>query len=183
MTPERTEYIQKQYQNSNEWKEVKHLSDEIFKFLKESKTIEKIKQVNKPGTSSGVIQSVFTPKLEELGFSSEKQNLFRDYELFLRPDFYKKIGTNTGVIIEVERGKTNINNMDFLDFWKCHICSGVNYLFLFVPIVLLQNQKHIEKWEKNKTGQRPYFTTNKHIEPFFQDENYTNVRGVVLFGY
>jgi len=39
MNPERTEYIQKKYQDSNEWKEVKHLSDEIFKFLKESKTI------------------------------------------------------------------------------------------------------------------------------------------------
>jgi len=43
MAPKKTEYIQKQYQNSNEWKEVKHLSDEIFKFIKDSKKIKNLK--------------------------------------------------------------------------------------------------------------------------------------------
>ena len=35
--------------------------------------------------------------------------------------------------MEVERGKTVLNNMDLLDVWKCHICESANYLFLIVP--------------------------------------------------
>ena len=50
----------------------------------------------------------------------------------VRPDFYKQIG-ETGIIIEVERGQSLQNNNIFKDFWKCHICEKVNYLFLFVP--------------------------------------------------
>ena len=47
----------------------------------------------------------------------------------LRPDYYCALG-ETGILIEVERGKTN---MDILDFWKCHICDRAEYLFLIVP--------------------------------------------------
>ena len=43
---------------------------------------------------------------------------------------------DTGIILEVERGKTTINNMDLLDFWKCHICAHADYLFLMVPTEL-----------------------------------------------
>ena len=45
----------------------------------------------------------------------------------------------TGIILEVERGKTTINNMDLLDFWKCHICVHAHYLILVVPVELRQN--------------------------------------------
>lgn len=110
-----------------------------------------------------------------LGFTSEKEGLFSKYKNSgIRPDFYKKI-KNTGILFEVERGKTNINNMDFLDFWKCHICSEVNYLFLFVPKLLFQNHK--------SKPTKPFNLTLNHISSFFQPGNYTNVRGVVLFGY
>ena len=45
----------------------------------------------------------------------------------------------SGIILEVERGKTTINNMDLLDFWKCHICSYAHGLYLLVPTELRQN--------------------------------------------
>jgi hypothetical protein len=51
-----------------------------------------------------------------LGFRNEAKGLFKDYpNNGLRPDYFKIIGP-TGSILEVERGKTNINNLDFLDF-------------------------------------------------------------------
>ena len=45
---------------------------------------------------------------------------------------------SSGILLEVERGKTTINNMDFLDFWKCHLCEHAHYLFLLVPQELRQ---------------------------------------------
>ena len=83
---------------------------------------------------------------------------------------------NTGIIIEVERGKTNQNNMDFLDFWKCHICEVAHYLFIFVPIILIQNNS-------GSVAGKPYEKVISHMSPFFYKENYTNVRGLVIFGY
>jgi len=41
----------------------------------------------------------------------------------LRPDYFLKLD-DTGILLEVERGKTTINNMDLLDFWKCHLCRN-----------------------------------------------------------
>lgn len=111
----------------------------------------------------------------ELGFKDEAKGLFKHYKnKGLRPDYYRPIG-ETGIILEVERGKTNQNNMDFLDFWKCHICRHANYLILMVPNELQQ-----------KVGgpiSRPFGTTLSHLSAFFEEENYTNVRGLVLFGY
>lgn len=43
----------------------------------------------------------------------------------------------SGIILEVERGKTLMNNMDLLDMWKCHICEHARYLFSIVPKALL----------------------------------------------
>ena len=175
LKPERVEYIQDEFIFSEEWKEVKKISDKVYSFISNSKTKRKIDMVNQPGQSSHDIQKIITSEMINLGFTSEKQGLFLKYKNSgIRPDFYKKI-KNTGIIFEVERGKTNINNMDFLDFWKCHICSEVNYLFLFVPKLLFQNTK--------STPSKPFNTTCNHISSFFESENYTNVRGVVLFGY
>jgi hypothetical protein len=47
----------------------------------------------------------------------------------------------TGIILEVERGKTTINNMDLLEFWKCHICAHADFLFLMVPLDLATDQR------------------------------------------
>ncbi len=175
LSPEREEFIQKDYLQSTEWKEVKKISDKVYSILSDPKMKRKIDRNNQPGRSSHEIQILITSEMEKLGFTSEKEGLFFKYKnTGLRPDFYKKIG-DSGIIFEVERGKTNINNMDFLDFWKCHICSEVNYLFLFVPILLFQNTEN--------RPSKPFHTTRDHISSFFEIENYTNVRGVVLYGY
>jgi hypothetical protein len=85
-----------------------------------------------------------------------------------------KVG-DSGIILEVERGKTTINNMDFLDFWKCHLCKSANYLFLLVPKTLVQNSQMKPRNE--------FATVVNHLSPFFEPDNYTNVRGLSIFGY
>jgi hypothetical protein len=88
------------------------------------------------------VQEVLLEKAAELGFTSEKQGLFEEYATSgLRPDYYKPFGDRSGILLEVERGKTTINNMDLLDLWKCHICPEADVLFLFVPIELRQTRR------------------------------------------
>jgi len=77
--------------------------------------------------------------------------------------------------MEVERGKTTINNMDLLDFWKCHLCQHADYLFLMVPQELRQNT--------TMTPRREYNSVVKRMSSFFMRRNYTNVRGLHIFGY
>ena len=171
-------FIQDDFVSSDEWKEVKKLSNKLFKLLSEPDVIKRIKKVNQPGVSSYKIQEVITHESEKIGFKSEIKGLFSNYKNSkLRPDFHKKI-MNTGVIIEVEKGQTVQNNNDLKDFWKCHICEEVNYLFLFVPQVLIQNEE-----DKIKKSKKPYKDVCNHMSSFFEPQNYTNVRGVVVFGY
>jgi len=100
--------------------------------------------------------------------------LFAENELGLRPDYYLRLDDD-GVILEVERGKTTINNMDLLDFWKCHLCPQANYLFLLVPTALRQNA--------TMTPRNEYSTVERRLSRFFVSDNHTNVRGLCLFGY
>ena len=84
-----------------------------------------------------------------------------------------KIG-KSGILVEVERGKTIANNMDILDIWKCHLCNKADFLFLIVPRVRVsQNGK------PNKVFER----VSKRIDTFFNPANYVNVEAVYLFGY
>ena len=75
----------------------------------------------------------------------------------------------------MERGKTTINNMDLLDFWKCHLCPDANYLFLLVPQALRQNE--------NMSPRNEFATVDRRLSEFFRPRNYTNVRGLCVFGY
>ena len=169
-------FVQEQYMNTDEWKKVSSIADKFYSYMNLPDVAEKIASANQPRASSKEIQDILNVKAEELGFKDETRGLFSGYSNWqLRPDYFLSINGETGIIIEVERGKTNINNMDFLDFWKCHICKHAHYLFLFVPIKLLQNNNH--------NGSNPYRTVINHIETFFDPINYTNVRGTVVFGY
>ena len=80
-----------------------------------------------------------------------------------------------GILLEVERGKTTINNMDLLDLWKCHICREANVLFLFVPSELRQNE--------SMSPRREFATVSSRLESFFEPGNETNVEALFLFGY
>ena len=53
-------------------------------------------------------------QLEKFCKRLEKKGLFKNYNSQLRPDYYKKL-KKSGIILEVERGKTLKNNMDLLD--------------------------------------------------------------------
>ncbi len=132
-------------------------------------------EANSPGSSSAKVQEIFLEKALELGFQSEKKQLFQTIQTSnLRPDYYKKVDSS-GIIIEVERGKTIMNNMDMLDMWKCHLCTNANHLFLFVPNALQHNN--------NASPYDCFRIVSNRMEPFFLKENYSNVHSLWIFGY
>lgn len=136
----------------------------------------RITLANQPGRSSKEVEESIAPAAEELGFTREPNNLFVDQNNpALRPDFYLALPNGSGVILEVERGKTIMNNMDLLDLWKCHICPNADYLFLFVPLEL----RH--KSERPPT--KAFEKVSSRLGNFFFRTNYTNVRALFLFGY
>ena len=175
MTQKRTDFVQETFADSKEWKGVLKIADALTAHMATPKIRKQIDLANAPGRSSSEVQAVILGQATELGFKSEAKGLFNTYaNSSLRPDYYLPID-KTGIILEVERGKTTINNMDFLDFWKCHICESAHYLFLLVPDELRQNP--------TRPVSRPYNIVASHMEAFFKPANYTNVRGLVLFGY
>ncbi len=105
-----------------------------------------------------------------MGFQSEKKGLFKEYHTpNLRPDYYLKLDKG-GILLEVERGKTIMNNMDLLDIWKCHICEEANHLFLVVPIQISHTPNCFN-----------YVV--RRLETFFKESNYINIDSVSIFGY
>lgn len=143
--------------------------------LNTPEALESISRANRPGTSSSAIQAVFREFALELGFADESRGLFLEYDnRGLRPDYFLRLG-DTGILLEVERGKTTINNMDLLDFWKCHLCTHAHYLFLVVPKALRQN---VTMRPRNE-----FAVVAKRLGTFFHPRNQTNVRAVFLFGY
>lgn len=88
--------------------------------------------------------------------------------LAFEPNYFHPLGT-TGILLEVERGKTTTNNMDLLDFWKCHICGVACYLFLLVSKALQHDPEMTPKRESSAVQHR--------LAEFFNPSNYTNVRG------
>ena len=172
----RKSFVQDKYSKSKEWQEVSKHSDSLYRYLRKDAITKELDSVNQPGVSSHKIQEIILRKASKLGFTNEKEGLFKKYSNSrLRPDFFLKV-RKTGILIEVERGQTTQNNNDLKDFWKCHICEEAHYLFLFVPNLLIQNKT-------GRTGGTPFKTVNNHMSSFFEKENYTNVRGLVVFGY
>ena len=155
--------------DADELKIVRKLSNKLFGYLNKEETFKKLKSLHTKGNSSQKIQDVIIYRLKELGFESEKKGLFKLYNSQLRPDYYKKLN-KSGIIVEVERGKTLKNNMDLLDVWKCHICEEANHLFLIVP-------KEISHTPNC------YSACRKRLGLFFIKRNYINIDSLTLFGY
>ena len=167
-------YVQVPYVNSEEWIKVVRLADQLWDHLNSPDAAKQINAANQPGQSSAVIQATFGDFAHELGFENEKTGLFFEVELALRPDYF--VGLEIQVsLLEVERGKTTINNMDLLDFWKCHVCTHAHYLFLLVPKDLRQNSTMPPRNE--------FLAVSRRLSKFFTPSTYTNVRGLCLFGY
>ena len=151
------------------------VASQLKTYLELPEVAAQIAAANAPGKSSEAIQSVFSAYAAKLGFRSECDGLFETYQTSgLRPDYYMAV-EDSGILLEVERGKTTINNMDLLDFWKCHLCEKANYLFLMVPQELRQNAE--------MPPRREFKTVGKRMAAFFEPRNHTNVYGLWLFGY
>lgn len=161
--------------DENELNKINNCANMLLSLLNEDEMLEKINIANQPGNSSSTVQAVLLEQAKKLGFSSEKTGLFKKYKTSgLRPDYFKKMN-GTGILFEVERGKTIQNNMDLMDLWKCHICEETDYLFLFAPKALKQNE--------NDKPQNTFRAACNRLETFFIKENYVKVKAVFVFGY
>ena len=160
---------------SDEFRTITAVAVRLLDHLNTASAQREITKANRPGSSSSLVQSVFREFALSLGFADESRGLFSEYEnRGLRPDYFMQVG-DTGILLEVERGKTTINNMDLLDFWKCHLCAHANYLFLVVPKELRQNP--------TMAPRREFAAVAKRLATFFLPRNETNVRALFLFGY
>lgn len=169
-------FVQNPFLLSEEYAEVQRLARALLEHMNTPTQQAAIAKVNAPGVASAEIQRLLLPFLTSLGFQDESKGLFGNYDnRAVRPDFFLRLD-QTGILLEVERGKTTINNMDFLDFWKCHLCEHAHYLFLIVPQELRQN-------EESGPPTRPFNAVVKRLGSFFVPQNYTNVRGLFVFGY
>lgn len=167
-------YALNEWVGTGEFRAVQDISDKLLEHLNTPSALELMLRANMPGISSAEVQATFLPFASELGFTSEAKGLFLEYENKLRPDYFRSVA-GTGILLEVERGKTTTNNMDLLDFWKCHLCRHADYLFLMVPQALKHNSTMSPK--------REYKSVVKRLDSFFKPGNATNVRAVHIFGY
>ena len=174
MGTQRTVYVQPHFADSDEHAAVLKVSDQLLDHLNTPEALELMRLANLPGISSAEVQATFLPCALELGFTSEAKGLFLEYENRLRPDYYRPV-EGSGILLEVERGKTTTNNMDLLDFWKCHLCRTADYLFLMVPQALKHNE--------TMTAKKEYNAVVKRLDTFFVAGNETNVRAAHIFGY
>jgi len=161
--------------STSDLREVSKLANSVFEILNKKSVKDAISKAHVFGASSHTIQKAILPQVLELGFSSEKKQLFSEYKVGgLRPDYYKPLSRG-GILFEVERGKTIANNMDLLDVWKTHICKEANHLFLLVPNIRVS---------KNLNEAKIFPSVKNRLETFF-DENISaiDVDSVHLFGY
>jgi len=167
--------VQQEQLKKQNYQEVEEVGDKLHRYLCEPEVYKRINEANSPGRSSAAVQSVFLDYAKSLGFQSEKKGLFKNHPTKgLRPDYFLKTNSS-GILLEVERGKTTMNNMDLLDLWKCHICSEADYLFLMVPKQLAHNERS-----------KPYNPFDKVVDrmsPFFKKGGYTNVLALFIYGY
>jgi hypothetical protein len=169
------QFVQGPYERDDAFLQVQALAHRLHRLMNQPEVALAIQAANQPGTSSGRVQDVLLGHLQGLGFSSEVKGLFSRYATSqLRPDYYLRVG-DTGILLEIERGKTTINNMDILDFWKCHLCAEAHHLFLMVPQALVQNGTMRPRNE--------FESVRKRLSTFFEPQNYTNVISLFLFGY
>ena len=158
-----------------DFREVSKLANSVLEILNYKSVKDVIAKAHVFGASSHTIQKAILPQMLELGFTSEKKQLFSDYKVGgLRPDYYKPLATG-GILFEVERGKTIANNMDLLDIWKTHICKEANHLFLLVPNIRVS---------KNLNEAKIFPSVKNRIETFFSENiSAIDVDSVHLFGY
>jgi hypothetical protein len=160
--------------NTPTFLKVAKIASALRAFLNGDGAQQLIRERHTLNAASQRIQEIFLDEAIRLGFEDEKNGLFSSYKVSaLRPDYFCRVD-DSGILLEVERGKTTINNMDLLDLWKCHICEHADYLFLVVPKVRLS---------ANGSAIKTFAYVRNRLAPFFEPKNYVNVDAVYLFGY
>jgi hypothetical protein len=112
-----TQFVQKPLEDGDQWGQVVAIAGRLLQELNADATLEGIMLANQPGTPSSQVQAAFKAAAEALGFRSEARGLFLGSIPGLRPDYFRPLD-GSGILLEVERGKTTTNNMDLLDFWS-----------------------------------------------------------------
>lgn len=171
---ELTELTKSRPARPRELARVRRIARQLADFMGLARVQVAIKAANVLGAHSKLVQDALIEKAEKLGFVSEKRGLFAEYATGgIRPDYHLKVG-RSGILMEVERGKTLANNMDLLDIWKCHICREADYLFLIVP-----------KRRPHGSGISSVIAERvvKRVATFFDKQNHVNVEGVFIFAY
>ena len=101
------------------YERVSKIAEELKAHMDTKSFRSKLELVHKVNGKSQDVQKLIADELVRLKFMPEKRGLFSECEVpSLRPDLYLQLG-KSGILVEVERGKTTANNMDFLDVWKC----------------------------------------------------------------
>ena len=172
MPIEYVELMKEEIQSAASFKSAQAIAITLRDFMNRPEIEEDILRKDICGANGTEIENVILPCTRELGFEAEKTRLFAKYECRnLRPDYFQR---QVGIRLEVERGKTVMNNMDLLDIWKCNICEQARYLFLIIP-----------KARRNRKGgsAKQFHLTQNRMTSFFRKENQVNVDAVFLFGY
>jgi hypothetical protein len=148
------------------------IAEKLRDALAASTTSGALARIRPIGGTSHEVDVIVRPLAEALGFSSQRTDLFVDYPTRLRPDWFRSVGSS-GILLEVERGKTLTNNMDLLDLWKCHICREADHLFLVVPL----------KVQRTTTLESVYARVVTRMNTFVLPGNEVRVLSIAVFGY
>jgi hypothetical protein len=153
---------------------VRDVANELAAYMALPEVVGQLAGAHSLGASSHDIQDILLPKATEMGFASERNGLFSQYRSSrIRPDYYMPV-LDTGILMEVERGKILANNMDLLDVWKCHICREADYLFLVFPRV---------RQTGNGRNEAILERAANRVAAFFEPGNEINVQAAFLFPY
>lgn len=137
-----------------------------------------IQGVHIHGASSGAVQKLVARLLrDELGFKQERVIPPEiGFSTLARPDFIYALGPGRGILAEVERGGTTLNNHDLKDMWKAHISPNAQHLFLIVP--------HANWDAEGRVRERPFIRVKRRMSSFFGDpRREVDVVSAHVFGY
>lgn len=157
-----------------------HAVDRLAEELRAALELEAdaIDRAHVHGASSMAVQLIVSGILKDrLGFEEEVLLTPEDGIVSRpRPDFIYRLGSEQGVVAEVERGGTVTNNHDLKDIWKAHIARDVQHLFLIVPN---------SNWrEDGQARERPFLRVTNRMGAFFGDRRREiDVLTCHVFGY
>ncbi len=154
--------------------------DELAAALRDhlGKTARAIADVHVHRAPSSAVQGIVAELLrQQLGFREEIV-LTPEFGLVTsaRPDFFFALSAGRGILAEVERGGTTLNNHDLKDMWKAHIAPDAQHLFLVVP--------HANWAQSGQAREKPFLRVCRRLGAFFGDaRREVDVLSLHVFGY